>query len=281
MLKKHNLPQMLFTFNFFESFIIGTCIGSFLNVIVYRLPNNLSIVQPRSFCPNCKKKISWTENIPLISWLIQKGKCKNCKSFISLRYPLIELITGILFVIFLRSSSFLYSQSSNFYINTFFSWLFLSILICISLIDISEYWIPQSLINFGFISGICGLVLLSILNNKFVDFYFIAKGLITSITAYSLFESLRYFAKYLFKKDAIGKGDSKLVAMFALWLGPTGTLFAVAISYIFAAIYCLVGLSMNLLSFKQIIPFAPFLSIGGLIVWFLGNEFIFEKILQI
>ena len=90
-----------------------------------------------------------------------------------------------------------------------------------------------------------------------------------------------HIAKYIFKKDAIGKGDSKLVAMLTLWLGPIGTLFAVGLSYIFAAIYCLVGLSTNIIKFRQVIPFAPFLSIGGLVVWFLGNEFIFKKILQI
>ena len=105
--------------------------------------------------------------------------------------------------------------------------------------------------------------------------------MITSAISFLLFESLRHFARYLFKKDAIGKGDSKLVAMLALWLGPMGTLFAVGISYIFAAIYSLLGLSMNFLKFRQIIPFAPFLSMGGLIVWFLGNEFISERILQI
>ena len=91
----------------------------------------------------------------------------------------------------------------------------------------------------------------------------------------------RYIARYIYKKDAIGKGDSKLVAMLALWLGPMGTIFAIGFSYIIAAIYVLVGLSLNLLKLKQAIPFAPFLSIGGLIIWFLGNEFIFEKILQI
>ncbi len=272
---------MLDTFDHIQSFIIGTCIGSFLNVIIYRFPNNLSIIKPRSFCPNCENKLTWRENIPLISWLIQKGKCKNCYTLIPLRYPLIELMTGILFVIFLRSSSSLYSQSSNFYLNIFFSWILLSILICISLIDIYRYWIPQGLLNFGFISGICGLVLLSILDNKSIDFYFITKGLITSAISFLLFESLRYFARYLFKKDAIGKGDSKLVAMLALWLGPMGTLFAVGISYIFAAIYSLLGLSMNFLKLHQIIPFAPFLSMGGLTVWFIGNDFIFKKILQI
>ncbi len=272
---------MINTFSNFQSFIIGTCIGSFLNVIIYRFPNNLSIIHPRSFCPNCKKNLTWKENIPLISWLIQKGKCCNCSKLISVRYPLIELFTGTLFTIFLRSSPFIYSQNSNFYINTIFSWLLLSTLICISIIDIYRYWVPQGLINFGFISGICGLVLLSILDNKFVDFYFIAKGLITAAISFLLFEFLRYFAKNLFKKDALGKGDSKLVAMLALWLGPVGTIFAVGISYVFAAIYCLLGLSMNFLKFRQVIPFAPFLSLGGLIVWFFGNEFMFEKILQI
>ena len=95
-----------------------------------------------------------------------------------------------------------------------------------------------------------------------------------------IFESLRYLAKYIFKKDAIGKGDSKLVAMLALWLGPIGTLLAVGLSYIIAAFYCLIGLSTKLIRSGQAIPFAPFLSLGGLIIWFLGNEFVFEKILR-
>ena len=87
-------------------------------------------------------------------------------------------------------------------------------------------------------------------------------------------------AKFFFKKDAMGQGDSKLIAMLALWLGPIGTLLAVGFSYIFAAIYCLVGLSFDFIKFRQILPFAPFLSLGGLILWFFGNDFIFEKILR-
>ena len=99
--------------------------------------------------------------------------------------------------------------------------------------------------------------------------------------SFFIFESLRYFAKYIFKKDAIGKGDSKLVAMLALWLGPIGTLFAVGISYIVAAIYCLVGISLNLVRFRQVIPFGPFLSFGGLFIWLIGNDFVIYKILRI
>ncbi len=271
----------MITFNYFQSFVIGSCVGSFLNVITYRLPNNLSIIKPRSFCPKCKKQLIWKDNIPLLSWFIQKGKCAYCHESISLRYPVFELATGILFVFFINSSPSIYNSSSGSFFNIFLSWIFLSILICISLIDIKKFWIPQGLINFGFISGLLGLISYEIFNEKFIDFYFITKGICTSAISFSLFECLRYIAKYLLKKDAIGKGDSKLVAMIALWLGPIGTLLAVGLSYIIAAIYCLVGLSINLLKFRQMIPFAPFISVGGLIVWFLGNEFILDKLLHV
>ena len=272
---------MLYLFNYFQAFVIGTCIGSFLNVIVFRFPNNISIIKPRSFCPKCKKKLAWKENIPLISWLIQRRKCINCHTSISIKYPLVELMTGILFIVFIKSSPSIYSSISGSIFNIFLSWVFLSILICISLIDIKSFWIPQGLINFGFISGLFGLISLEILNDEFIDFYFIAKGIISSATSFLIFELFRYIARYMYKKDAIGKGDSKLVAMLALWLGPMGTLLAAGLSYIFAAIYCLVGLSFNFIKLRQVIPFAPFLSLGGLIVWFLGNGFILEKILRI
>ena len=272
---------MLLSFIYFQAFIIGICIGSFLNVVIYRLQNNFSIIKPRSFCPKCKTKLSFRENIPLISFLIQRGRCINCNNPISIRYPLIEFITGILFVIFINSSPTFYISEYNLLLNILFSWVFLSLLISISLIDIESFWIPQVLINTGFVLGIIGLIFIGLFDDKYINFYLLFKGLSNSAGAFFVFESLRYLAKYFFKKDAIGKGDSKLVAMLALWLGPIGTLFAVGISYIIASIYCLIGLSMNLIRFRQVIPFAPFLSLGGLILWFLGNEFIFEKILRI
>ena len=266
---------------YLQAFVIGICIGSFLNVVTYRFQKNVSIIKPRSFCPKCKTKLTWKENIPLISYLIQGRKCLHCNGSISFKYPLIEFLTGILFIVFIRSSPSFFISNSSLFLNLFFNWLFLSLLICIALIDIDSFWIPQSLINFGFISGILGLMLIGLFDNQYIDFYLILKGLSTSLSAFFIFESLRYFAKFIFRKDAIGMGDSKLVAMLALWVGPVGTLFAVGISYIFAAIYCLVGFSINLVKSGQVIPFAPFLSLGGLFVWLLGNDVIFEKILRI
>ena len=266
---------------YLQVFIGGLCIGSFLNVIIYRFPNNLSIIKPRSFCPSCNTQLTWRENIPFISWFIQGGKCKTCKTTISFRYPLIELLTGFLFIIFLNSSPSLYASSPNLFFNTLLSWFFISLLVCISFIDIDNLWIPQGLVNFGFISGFFGLIFSNIYGNEFNDFIFLFKGLGASLISFFIFEIFRSVAKYIFKRDAIGKGDSKLVAMLALWLGPIGTLFAVGFSYVFAAIYCFVGLSMNFLRYRESIPFAPFISLGGLTVWFLGNEFIMMKILKI
>ena len=266
---------------YFQAFVIGTCIGSFLNVIIYRFPKDLSIVRPRSFCPKCKTQLTWRENIPFISWLIQGCKCINCRTTISFRYPLIELSTGALFAIFVNSSPPLYASSSNLIFNSFFSWIFLSILICISFIDAEYFWIPQGLINFGFISGLLGLIFLNILSNRFIDFVFLFKVLSTSFISFFISEIFRRAAKYILKKDAIGKGDSKLIAMLAIWIGPIGTLCAVGLSYVFAAIYCFVGISLNFLRFRQAIPFAPFISLGGLTVWFMGNEFVLSKILRI
>ena len=266
---------------YFQAFVIGTCIGSFLNVIIYRFPNNLSIITPRSFCPNCKTQLTWRENIPFLSWIIQGRKCITCDTNISFRYPLIEIFTGAFYAICLNSSPSLYSYSSNLFFITFFSWIFLSVLICIAFIDIDFLWVPQGLLNFGFIAGFLGLIFLSIKGNEFIDFLFLLKGLASSLISFFIFEILRRIAKYIFKKDAMGKGDSKLVAMLALWLGPIGTLLAVGLSYIFAATYCFIGLSANFLNFRQAIPFAPFISLGGLTVWFLGNDFIMFKILRI
>ena len=119
------------------------------------------------------------------------------------------------------------------------------------------------------------LIFLCIIGNEFFNFVLLLKGLGSSLISFLIFEIFRRVAKYIFKKDGVGKGDSKLVAMLALWLGPIGTLFAVGFSYIFAAIYCLVGLSINVVRFKQFIPFAPFLSLGGSFILFFGNEFVF------
>ena len=264
--------------NIIKIFFVGLCIGSFLNVVIYRLPNDLSIIKPRSFCPKCKNQINWVSNIPVFSWLIQKGKCKYCKESISPKYLLIELLTGLLFIIFSKSSPFIYKFSSNLIFEDIFSWIFLSTLLAISFIDWEYLWIPQSLVNFGFLFGFLNLLLIEFFKIDSVSESIILKGLLSSLAAYFLFETLRILSKFFYKKDAIGKGDSKLISMIALWLGPMGTLLTFGISYVAAAIWIVFSFKVMKIKNIKVIPFAPFLSIGGLIVWFFGNQFLIKVI---
>ncbi len=267
--------------NTIEAFLVGLCIGSFLNVVIYRLPNEMSILRPRSFCPKCKNSISWRSNIPLISFLIQRGKCNFCGKEISFRYPIVELITGISFVIFNSSSPYFYSFSIANPFEKIFTWFLLSILIAISFIDFDHFWIPQSLINFGFFVGLINLLNIELYGSKLSNNSFLLKGLFASLGIYLIFECLRITARKVFKKDALGKGDSKLVAMIALWLGPVGIVMGIAIAYIIAAIFLLASFQIKKIKKGQIIPFAPFLSMGGLIVWFFGNQYLINFIYRI
>ena len=248
---------MLITFNYLQAFVIGICIGSFLNVVIYRLPEGISIISPRSFCPKCKTKIKFRENIPIISWIIQKGKCSYCATNINIRYPLIEFFTAILFLVFSNSSPYIYDSNQIPFIENIFSWLLLSILIVISFIDIEHFWIPQTLINFGFLTGFINLILIEIINQNILNNYLL-KGLISSLATYLLFEIIRLSAKKIYKREALGKGDSKLASMLALWLGPIGMLLSFGMSYIVAAIYILIAYSLKKIRRKDILPFAPF-----------------------
>jgi len=270
---------MLNLINTFESFLIGICIGSFINVVIYRLPNDISFITPRSFCPRCKYKISWRENIPLISWIIQKGKCRNCNQKISIRYPIIEFTTGILFVIFKWASPYIYNSINYNFPETLFGWLFISLLFVIALIDIKYFWIPQVFINIGFSIGFLNLLFIQIVSN-FKQFDLFINCTLTSLISFFLFELLRVSAKSFFKKEAMGKGDSKLVSMMAFWLGSTGIILSLGITYIFAAFCLLIGIKTRIIKRNQIIPFAPFLSFGGLVVWFFGNDFLIRNLVR-
>lgn len=263
---------MLSWVNTFQAFLVGICIGSFLNVLIFRLPNEISILRPRSFCPKCKNKIKWYFNVPIISWIILKAKCNYCSTKISSRYPLVELISGILFVVFSNANPYFYDFNLFNPFEKIFSWVFLATLFSISLIDFEHFWIPQSLINFGFLIGLINLFLVEFYKIDFYQNNIFLKGIFGATGAFLAFELLRYFSRLVFKKDALGKGDSKLVAMLGIWLGPIGILLGVGISYILASIYLLIGFKINKIKRGQLIPFAPFLSAGGLIVWYFGNE---------
>lgn len=240
-------------------FILGSCIGSFLNVCIYRIPENLSVIKPGSFCPNCKNKIQFYYNIPILSYIVLKGRCGYCKTPISIRYPLIELLTG-LFAFFLY-----YRFSSG---PELFFWLvFICALITISFIDIDHQIIPD-------VISLPGIIIFS------SSFYFLPDmtlknvGLGILIGGGSLY--LVGQAYYLIKKqEGMGGGDMKLLAMIGAATGVKGVLFTIFCGSILGT-FCglFIMIFTKILNMQLKIPFGPFLSVGVTIYIFFGNDLI-------
>ncbi len=257
-------------------FVFGCCIGSFLNVVIFRLPLQRSIIYPRSRCLRCEKTINWFDNIPIFSWLFLKGECRFCKNKISLQYPLIELLTGILFVCNFYSTPTLFNTVPAEFLFIM-GCILSSIFILLSVFDYKYFWLP-SLIT---VSGI----FLGLINALIVDFFidlsnftFLKYSLLGSVFGYLIFQSISFFGKIIFNKPVLGNGDSKLIAMIGAWLGVEGMLITIYLAFYIAGLFVICGLILNKLDRKQKIPFGVFLALSGLFVWSFGNQ-IFLKLL--
>jgi len=224
--------------------ILGLAIGSFLNVLIYRVPTEQNVAFPASHCPKCKKKLRWWHNIPLFSWLFLKGKCGYCKEKISPLYPMVELIAGFLFVM-------LYLKL-GFSINFIGASLAFSMLLVLSMIDFKYFAVPDS-INLAAI--VFALIQIDFIQG-FYDALLIAGG----------FSLLRFSISYLLKKEAMGEGDIMVAATMGALLGLPNVLFAIFLSAILALIPSLIAKDHR-------VPFVPFLALATLIVYLFDNFF--------
>ena len=255
---------------FFYSFIIfllGTSLGSFANVCIYRLPKSKQIISGRSFCPRCKKKIIWYDNLPLISFIFLNGKCRNCNKSISARYFIVELITGITFLL-------IYFNYKDFNTIVFLSVLAL-ILIMIFFIDLENFIIPDTL-NFS----IMGLALLK---NFLPDFntsliHEINQSIIGGIVGYLSIWLIIYLYKTLKKIDGMGLGDAKLMAGIGLLFGWQSIPFVLFVSSILGLFFVVPSLIKKQKNLKTEIPFGPFIILACL-VYFAYGGLIYDLIL--
>lgn len=246
-------------------FLLGTIIGSFLNVVIYRFNTGLPIVKGRSMCMTCSHKLSWYELIPLVSYLFQSGKCRKCKSSISKQYFIVELITGLMFVLislhFLQAlfiSSYLYV-----FLVTIFVFIF-SLLIVISVYDIRHKIIPDKLV-YVFIA----VSFLLIFVNYQTAYPLFTWPSLMSILSGPLFAAPFAFLWLVSKGKWMGLGDAKLMLGLGFILGPSLGLPSIILSFWIGAI---VSLFIMLFSNKKIgmkteIPFAPFLIVGAFITF--------------
>lgn len=238
-------------------FAFGTIIGSFLNVIIYRLPRDMSVVFPSSHCTKCGHKLRWYENIPIISYILLKGKCNKCKTSISLRYPIVEILTGLF-------ASFAYLKwgiSTDFAFN----FVFLVLVIVISFIDLDFKIIPDELNLIGFLSGL----IYSIIRTDFS----IIDALLGSFVGAGFLFTIAYLYLKFRGIEGLGMGDVKLLAFFGSYLGWFGSLFVIFVGSVLGVIF---GLTLAYLyrtkdKTKFEIPFGPYLSIAGILYLFFGE----------
>jgi leader peptidase (prepilin peptidase)/N-methyltransferase len=227
-------------------FLLGSIVGSFLNVLIYRIPRGESIVYPPSHCPQCGVRLKIYDNIPVLSYLLLKGRCRECGGKISPRYPIVEFLTGSIFLLlFLKEGLSL---------KYFSQILFVSILITLSFIDLDHYRLPDLLTIPGMFMGLIFSFFLGFFRSSLVG---VSAGVLTGII-------LSYFGEKIFKREAFGGGDLKLLAMIGAFQGPRGVFISLFIG-------SLVGSITGIFMKKREIPFGPFLGIGAVVDIFTGS----------
>ncbi|HEY8470201.1 MAG TPA: prepilin peptidase [Longimicrobiales bacterium] len=242
--------------------LIGLAIGSFLNVCIFRLPAGLSVVSPRSRCPRCERPIPWHENIPVLSYVLLRGRCRGCSQRISLQYPLVELATGAIWAAMAaRYGPSLAGLSSA---------VFLTLLLGIALTDAREYIIPNEfsvgglLLGLGFAAVPGGMPF--------------PRAALGAALGFGCLYLVAVVGKWAFRKEAMGGGDIKMMAMVGAFLGPAGAILTI---FLGALLGTLIFGPIALVT-RRLVPFGIFLALGAavahgwgdeLLRWYLGFAF--------
>jgi leader peptidase (prepilin peptidase) / N-methyltransferase len=206
------LPPFFFSLLTVWVFVLGLCVGSFLNVVIARVPHGQSVVRPRSRCPKCGHTLAWYENIPLISWLALRGRCKGCKAPISIRYPLVELLVGLLFLACVRRFGFTWELVSGLVLVT--------LLVPLTFIDLEHWILPFSLTLPGIVAGVVLAIPRGLES--------LQGALLGAGVGFGVFRLMEYIGWKIFHKEALGGGDKFLVALlgaFLSWKALLGILF--------------------------------------------------------
>jgi leader peptidase (prepilin peptidase)/N-methyltransferase len=254
--------------------LFGLIIGSFLNVVIYRLPREgMSIVRPRSRCPQCGHQLAWYENLPIVSWLLQGGRCRSCRAGIPLRYPLVELLTAVLFFLsFVR----LHPTDDPLALG-FVRAAALAALVAVSYIDFDHRIIPDEISIPGMVLApiACLFVPALMRHEKLYDDVAsatnehvagLALSLAGAVVGAGIIWGVGFLGRLVFKKEAMGFGDVKLMGLIGGLVGPEGVFLAFLIGVVSGAFF---GIAYFLVTRDRYIPFGPFLALGGgaLLLW--------------
>jgi len=242
-------------------FILGSLWGSFSNVCIYRLPNSGNVAKGRSFCPNCKNTIKWFDNIPFFSYLFLKGKCRQCSKTISFQYLVVELLSAISFVIIFH----LYGIS----ITTLLLLILSIFFIIIFFIDLKHFIIPNvltfPLMVIGFLKSFDPNLNQTIFPNYI-------NSLVGGLFGYLIIWSIIFLYKNIRKKEGMGLGDAKLMAVIGFWFGWISIPFTIFISSTVALIIIIPSLINQSKKMSSEIPFGPYIIIGCILYVTFANQ---------
>ena len=250
-------------FFYFIIFLSGSAVGSFLNSIIHRLKTGESFLLKRSYCPDCKKTLSWQDLIPLLSFLFLKGKCRYCQGKISWQYPLVELLTGLLFVFTLYK---FFPVTLGDFLPISYWLLTISFLIIIFVYDLKYYIIPDKIIYPAIALAIIHNIYQFTINNQQLAI----SNILAAISASAFFLAIVLISRGKW----MGWGDPKLAFFMGLLLGFPNILVALFLAFLIGAIIGIGLIIFRKKTLKSEVPFGPFLVTGTLIALFWGNNLI-------
>jgi len=261
--------------------LLGLSFGSFLNVCLSRWPEGESVVQPRSHCRSCGRTLSWWENLPLASWIALKGRCSTCGARISWRYPLVELAVGVLWAAAVWQTPrpaaepmLLYAALARIAGSFIFFWL----IVALAMLDWEQLWLPDMLTLPGIAVGFLFTVGDGAFHGRALGAALHA--LVAIVCMAAAMWMIRWTYRLIRRREGLGLGDVKLMALLAAWLGASGTLVAFALSVGLGSLAALVVLTRSAAKgnasawMTQKLPFGTFLCVGGAISALFGRQIV-------
>jgi leader peptidase (prepilin peptidase)/N-methyltransferase len=245
-------------------FVFGAVIGSFLNVCIYRIPRNQSIIWPASRCTSCSDPINFYDNIPVLSYLLLRGRCRSCRAKISVRYPFVEALNAFLYLLVFWRFGLGWSSAIYF--------AFCSSLLVITFIDYDFQIIPDRITLPGIPIGLAAGSF--ILPDPFLraTSLGVMASLIGAAAGFSFFYAVAFLSLRILKKEGMGGGDIKLMAMVGAFLGWKAVILTTFLGSLFGAVIGIILIAFRGREKGSLIPFGPFLALGTLISLFFGQE---------
>ena len=243
---------------------VGLCVGSFLNVVIYRVPNHMSVAFPASHCPKCKYKLKWYDNIPVLSYIMLGGKCRSCKSHISFRYTTVEILNMLMWlacVLIFYNTGIIYSVLAM---------LTCSVLICVFFIDLENMIIPD---RFHIILLCLGITGFFFDTSPFAGIKHPFSNLLGGVVGFAVFWGIAVIGEKILGKEAMGGGDIKLCGVMGLFLGWQRFLLSILLASVSACVVIFISKIKSSEEGREY-PFAPFLSTGFAVALLFGNSLI-------